>query len=100
MWIMFGRAPAPDAAYWPGRRWMAAIDAMAWPVAAALLLARVPGRTGVLLPTAVAVLALLGMLRLRKAVWLNHRYRFTTRKVTGILVVLMFIGIVVKVGWA
>ena len=100
MWIMFERARAPDAAYWPGRRWMAAIDAVAWPVAAGLLLCRVPGRTGVFLPTAVAILALLGMRRLRQAVWVNHRYRFTTWKVAGILVVLAAVGVALKLSVA
>ncbi len=31
MWMLFARAPPPDAPYWPGRRWWAALDALAWP---------------------------------------------------------------------
>ena len=31
MWILFARAPHPDAAYWPGRRWLALMDGLAWP---------------------------------------------------------------------
>ena len=100
MWIMVERSPPPDAAYWPDRRWLAAIDAVGWPVAAWLLLSRVPGPAGVLVPTAAGILALVALSRLRRAVWANHRYRFTTSKVVGVLAVLMFIGIVVKLGVA
>jgi len=98
MWILFQRAPAPDAADWPGRRWMAAIDALAWPVAVGVLLSRVPGGTGVFGPTAMAILVLLGMLRLDKAVWRNHRYRFTTWKVARVLAVLTAVGVALKIG--
>ena len=100
MWILVERAPAPDAAVWPGRRSLAAIDAIAWPVAAGLLLAEVPGRAGIFLPTAMAILALLGLRRLHRAVWLNHRYRFTTWKVGGVLLALMIVGVVMKLALA
>ncbi len=33
MWFVFARAPLPDAPYWPGRRLLALVDAIAWPVA-------------------------------------------------------------------
>jgi hypothetical protein len=31
MWMLLVRSPPPDAPYWPGRRWLSAIDAVAWP---------------------------------------------------------------------
>lgn len=30
MWVLFARADPPDAPYWPGRRWLAALDAVGW----------------------------------------------------------------------
>lgn len=100
MWILFQRAPVPDAADWPGRRGLAAIDALAWPVALAVLLSRVPATTGVFVPTAMAILVLAGMVRVHRAVWRNHRYRFTTWRVARVLAVLMVVGLALKIGLA
>lgn len=97
MWIVVERAPAPDMPCWSGRRWLAAIDAVAWPVALGLLFSRVPGKGGLMLPMASAVLVLWGLSRLHKAVWLNHRYRFTTWRVLGIVAVLVIVGLVLKI---
>ena len=44
-----------------------------------------------------AVLVLWGLSRLHTAVWLNHRYRFTTWRVSGILAVLVVVGLVLKI---
>ena len=96
MWIVFARAPAPDAAYWPGRRWLGAIDATAWPLAAMVLLSQVPGGTGILLPTGVAVLALVAISRVHTALRLNHRYRFTTWRWGHIALVLLLVGAMIK----
>ena len=95
-WIVLERARKPDAAYWPGRGWLAAIDAIAWPFMAGLLLVQVPGRAGLFVPLAVAFLVLLGGCRLRRAVWLNHRYRFTACKVGRPVAALLIVGIVLK----
>ena len=97
VWIVVERAPAPDMPYWSGRRWLAAIDAVAWPVALGLLFSGVPGKAGLVLPMASAVLTLWGLSRFHKAVWLNHRYRFTTWRVLGIVAVLVIVGLVLKV---
>lgn len=97
VWIVVQRAPAPDLPVWSGRRWLAAIDAVAWPVALGFLLGRVPGKAGLMLPMASAVLVLWGLSRLHTALWLNHRYRFTTWRVSGILAVLMIVGLVLKI---
>ena len=32
MWLVLTRAPLPDAPHWPGRRLLALVDAVAWPV--------------------------------------------------------------------
>jgi len=88
---------APDLPCWSGRRRLAAIDAIAWPVGLWVLLGRVPGKSGLVLPMASAVLVLWGLSRFHKAVWRNHRYRFTTWRVLGILAVLVIVGLVLKI---
>lgn len=97
MWIVVQRAPVPDHPYWSGRRWLAAIDAVAWPVALGLLLGRVPGKAGLIMPMALAVFVLWGLSRLHTAVWLNHRYRFTTWWALRLLAVLVLVGVVLKI---
>jgi hypothetical protein len=77
MFVVFARAPRPDAVVWLGRRTLACMDALAWPAAmSALLLLYVP-RTGVM-GAVVTVLALLALRRLHAALLHNQRYRFTT----------------------
>jgi len=96
MWIVFARAPTPDAAYWPGRRWLGAIDAIAWPLAAIVLLAQVSGGTGILLPASGAVLALVAISRVDTALRLNHRYRFTTWRWSRVALLLLLVGAMIK----
>ena len=38
MWLLVAREPRPDAPDWPGRRLLAAIDAVAWPLMWVLLI--------------------------------------------------------------
>ena len=96
MWIVFARPPAPDEAYWPGRRWAGSIDAVAWPLAAMQFLARASGGTGILLPTGVAVLVLVAISRVHTALCLNHRYRFTTWRWGRIALLLFLVGAMIK----
>lgn len=98
MWILMTRAPAPDAAYWPGRRALAALDAVLWPIVAILCLASVPGTKGVLMPVGSILVAVATLLRLRTAVWSNWRYRFTTWRLLRIVIVLLLIGFALKLG--
>ncbi len=100
MWIVFTRAPAPDAAYWPGRRALAALEALAWPVIALVLLSQVQGRAGLLAPVACVICGINALARLRTALWENHRYRFATWRVGRVVVVLVLIGAALKVGIA
>ena len=46
MWLLVAREPRPDAPDWPGRRLLAAIDAVAWPLMWVLLIRHVPGPAG------------------------------------------------------
>ena len=100
MWIMFARAPAPDVAYWPGRRWLAAMDAVAWPAIVFALLLRVPGATGVVLPVVGVAFGWAALARLHTAVWANHRYRFTTWRWGRIVLMLLVVGLAIKLALA
>lgn len=100
MWMVFARAPVPDAAYWSGRRWLAALDSVAWPAIVAGLILRLPIDTGLVGRFGVAVCALNALLRLHTALWMNHRYRFTTSRVARVLLVLLVVGLALKAGLA
>jgi len=100
MWILLARTPAPDATYWRGRRWLAAVDAVTWPaIAIAWILGARPAG-GVVAPLAVALCAVNALLRLYTALYANRRYRFTTWRGARILVVLALIGLAMKTGLA
>lgn len=100
MWIIFARAPAPDAAYWPGRRALAALDALAWPVIALVLLSQVRGQAGLLAPFACVICGINALARLRTALWKNHRYKFATWRAARVALVLFIIAVALKVGLA
>jgi hypothetical protein len=78
--------------YWSGRRWLAALDAMAWPAVGFWLLNQVQGPARVVLPLAGVVLASIGLARAMTAIWTNHRYRFTTGRLGRIVVILLIVG--------
>jgi hypothetical protein len=96
MWFFVAREPRPDAPDWSGRRLLAAADAVVWPAGWVLLVNMVPAPVGVVGPfvTAVAVLCALG--RLHQAVFVNHRYWFTTWRWARIVAALWLIGVVMK----
>ena len=96
MWLLIARVPLPDAAYWPGRRWLAAIDAVAWPFALALCVVEAPVSLGIVGPVLIGAAPLLAFGRVRRAFWHNERYRFTTWWCGGILVALLMLALVLK----
>jgi hypothetical protein len=96
MWMLFARAAPPDAPYWRGRRWLAALDAIGWPTFWLTVLSHVPAQTG-LAGVVLATLAVIGGLhRLRVALWQNHRYRFTTWRWGRLLLALLLFGLAMK----
>jgi len=97
MWIFFARTPRPDARYWPGRRWLAALDAVAWPAAWVLVVVRAPMSMGIVGMLVIACAALSAVFRLRRALLSNRRYRFTTWRWGRVLAVLMLVGLAMKV---
>jgi hypothetical protein len=77
MWILLSRSPPPDAPYWPGRRLLAALDALMWP---SLWLAAIfcgPLAMGIVGIVATVGLILSAASRLQRALLQNERYRFT-----------------------
>lgn len=95
MWLLVAREPSPDAPYWPGRRLLAALDALLWPAVWVCVLQGLPapGLLGRFF-TAFAVLCAIG--RLRRALWLNHRYAFTTWRWARVLGVLWLMGTIIQ----
>ena len=96
MWVMIARTPAPDAQYWPGRRWLAALDAAGWPVVLVYVVLSVQQPMGVMKPVLVAVLLFAAMQRVSTATLRNHRYRFTTWRWARWIAVLLVIGSCLK----
>ena len=96
MWLLIARESAPDAPYWPGRRVLAAVDAAVWPLFWVLLSSHAPMPVGLVGALVVAVALLCALGRLHRALWVNHRYRFTTWRWGRIVAALMLIGAVMK----
>lgn len=96
MWLLVAREPRPDAPEWRGRRLLAAIDAIAWPLMWVLLIRHVPGSAGLVGSFVTALAVLLGLGRLHRALRVNHRYRFTTRRWGKVLGAMLLIGAVMK----
>ena len=96
MWILFTPIPRPDAPYWPGRRWLAALDAVAWPGAWVFGVAHVPMSMGIVGTLVIAWAALSAAARLHRAVLRNERYRFTTWRWGRVLVGMVLLGLMMK----
>jgi hypothetical protein len=96
MWLLVAREPRANAPYWTGRRWLAAVDAVAWPLFWVLLLRQIDAPVGIVGPMFVAAALLVSVERIHRAVWVNHRYWFTTWRWGRIAAGLMLIGTVLK----
>jgi hypothetical protein len=96
MWMLFARPPPPDRPYWPGRRWLAVIDAVAWPAAWVVGLRSLPVETGIVAPLLGALAIVAGMGRVRTALRQNHRYRFTTWRWGKVLGWTLLIGLLLR----
>src|SRR4051794_13119163 len=97
MWLILVRAPPPDAQYWPGRRWLATIDAMSWPALGAYALSRIAASGGIVVAVLLALLVVCGLRRVITALTANQRYRFTTWRYGRWLAYLLLIGALLKV---
>jgi hypothetical protein len=96
MWLLVAREPRPDASDWPGRRLLAAVDAVAWPLMWVLVMRQVPQSVGLVGPLVTALAVLLGLRRLHRALWVNHRYWFTTWRWAKVAAAMLLVGVVLK----
>lgn len=96
MWILLWREPRPDALVWPGRRTLAAIDALAWPLLWIVVARHLPEPAGVVELVVIALAVLSAIARVNRALWNNERYWFTTWRWGRIVAGLMLIGVVMK----
>jgi hypothetical protein len=97
MWLVINRAVEPDAPQWAGRRFLAVLDAVGWPMAWVLVVVAGPSVTGVVGQVTVALAAWCGLLRLHRAIWRNHRYRFTTWRWARVGFLLLVLGGAMKI---
>jgi len=96
MWLLIAREPRPDALVWPGRRLLAAVDAFVWPLLWVLAVRHLPEPVGLVGPFVVALAALLGIGRLHRALWVNHRYWFTTWRWGKVLGAMLLMAVLLK----
>ena len=96
MWLLLAREPTPDAPHWPSRRLLAAVDAAVWPLLWVLVFSHAPKPVGLVGPFVAAVALLCTLARLRRALWENHRYRFTTWRWGRIAAALLLMGVVLR----
>lgn len=97
MWMFFLSPPPPDARYWPGRVSLAAIDALVWPLVWIWAINYPAAPTGIVGPVVTALAVLSAVSRVRRALWANARYRFTTWRWGRIASALLLVGAVLKV---
>jgi len=100
MWLLVAREPVPITPGWPGRHLLAVIDAAAWPLAWVFLFSHAPAPVGLVGPFVSAVALLCALGRLHRALWINHRYRFTTWRWGRIAAGLLLVGMVLKAALA
>lgn len=96
MWVTVVRESRPDAVSWPGRRELATIDAVVWPVMWVLLIRHAPAPVGIIGPFVFAAAALSAAMRLHRAIWNNQRYWFTTWRWGRMVAALLLMGEVLK----
>jgi hypothetical protein len=96
MWVLFARAQPPDAPYWSGRRWLAAVDAVMWPGLWVLAVQRLPAATGLVGALVCTWAVAAGLHRLQTALRHNNRYRFTTWRWGKLLGWVLLIGALLR----
>lgn len=97
MWLLFARAQQADAPYWPGRRWWAVLDAVAWPAGWIVAMTHAPSNGGIVGTLFIALAVLAAVHRVHRALWRNHRYRFTTWRWGRVVGGLLLVGWTLKV---
>lgn len=100
MWFFFVRSPRPDLHVWPGRRWVSAVDALAWPIAAMVAVTGMADAGSLSSSLIVAALWVLAARRLLRAILVNQRYRMTTVWLAKIVAVPLLFGVLTKLAQA
>lgn len=95
MWIFMTRPPRPDASQWAGRRTLALIDAIAWPVLWLAAIAAAPFDMGAFGWVFMGLACLAAVVRARRAIWCNERYWFTTSRWGAPIAMLIAIGLAI-----
>ncbi|HUP08855.1 MAG TPA: hypothetical protein VMU47_16975 [Caldimonas sp.] len=96
MIVLYQRAPRADAAWWPGRHPLAALDALFWPAAWIGVALAAPVREGFVTWVVIAYALFSGATRLHTAIAHNERFRFTTWTCGRAIVLLVGIGVLMK----
>jgi hypothetical protein len=97
MWFLFAQPRRPDARYFPGRRALAALDAIGWPAAWFVVVLAIPQSTGIMGSAIKGLLILIAARRIYRAVLRNERYRFTTVRWGLPVLCLLAFGEVMKI---
>ena len=97
MFVLVSRAPPPDAPYWPGRRLLALVDAVLWPLLILAFVENVPYDSGIAGRFVLVACILCALRRAARALWSNARYRFTTVRLGAPLAALLAFGILLKI---
>lgn len=101
MWMVLVRTPRPDEPSWRGRRELAALDAVAWPLLWIVVVAtQLPAHGGLFGAVIVVLSVMVGCARLSTALGATHRYRFTTWRWGCVLVKLLIFGWLLKLVFA
>ena len=75
---------------------LASVDAAVWPLLWVVVFSHAPKPVGLVGPFVAAVALLFALSRLHRALWINHRYRFTTWRWGRIVAALLLVGMVLK----
>ncbi len=96
MLLLFRRKARSDAPFWPGRRLLACLDAVAWPGAWMLIAYSLRDQTALVGSVVIAFAVLFALRRLQRAIWNNGRYFFSTQRWGFVVTLLLFIGWLIK----
>jgi len=96
MALIFVRESRPNAHVWRGRRLLALLDAVAWPILWIFAVRQAPLETGLIGEVIVVSAVLIAALRSVKALSRNERYSFTTWRWGRFAVVIISVGLLLK----
>ena len=96
MWLLIARAPLPDAPQWRGRRVLALLDAVGWPLLVAIIVSNSASGLGLVGQVVLGACAILSIKRAIQALWRNGQYRFTAQRAAMLIAILLVIGALLK----